>query len=323
MADLLSELLAPMRLRGVFHSSWSLRAPWGVVGEREDCAILHYVQRGSCVVELAPGDPLCVMAGDDCGPRHGEPVRLGAGDLAIFPHGVSHRLADRAGQVTVPLAQVLPDREPGAVRALRIDGPGEATELLCGGLHYEPLAAAPLYRALPELIVLEREVVERQPLLAGTLEQLGEQWAEDRPGAALVALRAFELIFILALRAALEERDVPVLRALRHPAIGRALLAVHTRFAEPWTLESMAAEAGMSRSAFASGFRELVGEPPMQHLTARRMQEAARLLVETGLSHGRIAERVGYGSDVGFHLAFRAWSGGTPGQYRRSALIGK
>lgn len=128
------------------------------------------------------------------------------------------------------------------------------------------------------------------------------------------------LTFMLALRAVLSEPAYgePVLRALRHPAISRALLAVHGRFAEPWTLESLAAEAGLSRSAFAATFRDLVGETPMRHLTGRRMQEAARLLTETTLAQSRISERVGYRSDVGFHLAFRTWCGQTPGEYRRS-----
>ncbi|MEU7897532.1 AraC family transcriptional regulator [Nonomuraea sp. NPDC049152] len=301
--DLLSELLTPLRLHGVFHSRWSAHAPWGVAGERENCALLHYVQEGECTVEL---------------PEVPEPVRLRAGDLVVFPHGTAHRLADRPGGPTVPLASMLPRREPGAVRTVEIDGPGEITTMLCGGLHYDGAAAAPLYQALPPLLVLDRELLERQPLLSGTLDMLAREWAGGEPGAALVALRAFELVFVLALRVALSDLDTPVLHALRHPGISKALLAVHTRFAEQWTLESLAGEAGLSRSAFAASFRELVGEAPMRHLTARRMQEAARLLKESALPHSRIAERVGYRSGVGFHLAFRQWSGQTPGEYRRS-----
>ncbi|MBB2909391.1 AraC-like DNA-binding protein [Streptosporangium becharense] len=303
--DLLSDLLAPLRLHGLFHSRWSARAPWGVAGERENCAILHYVQEGECTVEL---------------PETAGPIRLHPGDLAVFPHGSAHRLADRPGRAAVPLDTVVPGRAPGAVRAVEIDGPGPVTTMLCGGLHYDGVAAAPLYRALPPVFVLDRVALARQPLLDGTLRRLAEEWTHAEPGGRLVALRAFELAFVLALRVALSELapDEPVLRALRHPAISRALLAVHNRFAEPWTLESLAAEAGLSRSAFAATFRELVGESPMRHLTARRMQEAARLLTDTELTQGRIAERVGYHSGVGFHLAFRAWSGRTPGDYRRA-----
>ncbi|GAA2275358.1 AraC family transcriptional regulator [Nonomuraea roseoviolacea subsp. roseoviolacea] len=303
--DLLSELLAPLRLRGVFHSRWSARAPWGVAGERESCALVHYVQAGACTVELT-GE---------------EPVRLRTGDLAVFPHGSAHRLADEPGRATVPLESVLPARRPGAARTVRIDGPGAETVMLCGGLHYDAAAASPLYRALPAVLVLDRAALAGQPLLGGTLDGLAGEWDQDEPGQALVALRAFELVFVLALRAALGDGGTsagrPVLRALRHPAVGAALLAVQTRFGEPWTVETLAAEAGMSRSAFAATFRRLVGEAPMRHLTARRMQEAARLLEETALPHDAIARRVGYGSVVGFHLAFRQWYGTTPGGHRR------
>ncbi|MFI7442668.1 AraC family transcriptional regulator [Nonomuraea indica] len=306
--DLLSELLAPLRLEGVFHSRWTARAPWGVAGEGEDCALIHYVQAGTCTVEL---------------PGH-DPVLLAAGDLAVFPHGAAHRLADAPGRATVPLASLLPVRQPGVARTVRIDGPGAETTMLCGGLHYDAAAAAPLYRALPPVLVLDRAALAGQPLLAGTLAGLAAEWDRAVPGQALVALRAFELAFVLALRAALSglAADEPVLRALRHPAVGAALLAVQRRFAEPWTLDLLAAEAGLSRSAFAATFRELVGEAPMRHLTARRMQEAARLLAETALPHHAIARRVGYRSDVGFHLAFKQWYGTTPGDYRRSGSPG-
>ncbi|MBH1932976.1 AraC family transcriptional regulator [Streptomyces sp. AV19] len=313
--DLLSELLAPLRLHGVFHSRWTAHAPWGIAGEPEDCALLHYVQEGTCTVEL---------------PDLPRPVTLHAGDLAVFPHGTAHRLADRPGRPAVPLAGLLPRREAGAVRSVVIDGPGPVTTLLCGGLHYHRAAAAPLYRALPPVIVLDAAAVADEPMLAGTLHRLADSWTPDEPGARLVALRAFELAYVLALRAALQaalrepttEPQFPsgekALGALRHPAVGKALLAIHLRYAEPWSLAALAAEAGLSRSAFAATFRELVGEPPMRCLTGRRMQEAARFLTDTTLPHARIAERVGYASDVGFHLAFRAWSGRTPGEYRRA-----
>ena len=94
------------------------------------------------------------------------------------------------------------------------------------------------------------------------------------------------------------------------------MVIIATRFAEPWTIESLAREVGMSRSAFTAAFRELVGEAPARHLTGRRMQEAARLLAETTLPQSAVPERVGYHSAVGFHLAFRKWYGMTPGEYR-------
>ncbi|SDI54432.1 AraC-type DNA-binding protein [Sinosporangium album] len=301
--DLLSDLLAPLRLHGVFFSRWLAHAPWGISGDRESCALLHYVVSGVCVTELPGGDP----------------VRLEAGDLAVFPHGTAHTLGDRPGRATVPLSGVLPEREPGEVCTVEIAGPGERTLILCGGLHYDRVAAAPLYQSLPPLLVLRRERLHAHPLLGVTLERLAGEWDNAAPGAQLVALRAFEMVFVLALRAAMEgdcPDGRPVMGALRHEGVAAALRAVQTRFAEPWTVETLATEAGMSRSAFSAAFTRLLGQAPMRHLTARRMQEAARLLTETTLAHNRISERVGYGSPVGFHLAFKQWYGMTPGEYR-------
>jgi AraC-like DNA-binding protein len=301
--DLLSELLSPLRLRGVFASRWTVHAPWGVHGDREDCAVLHYVRRGECAV--TPPGPA-------------EPVVLRPGDLAIFPNGAPHELADRPGRATTPLEALVPGRHDGTTRLVRLEGDGPVTELLCGGLRYERAAVPPIYRALPPVLVLDRRTLAGEPLLADTLERLAGGMDHGAPGTRLVALRAFELVFVLALRAALRRpaEDCPALRALGHPQIGRALLAVQTRYAEPWTLESLAREAGMSRSAFAAAFRRLVGLTPARYLADRRMQEAARLLTETATPLTGVAERVGYASAVGFHLAFRRHYGMTPGRYR-------
>ncbi|SCL49258.1 AraC-type DNA-binding protein [Micromonospora citrea] len=304
-ADLLGELLAPLRLEGVFASRWKVRAPWGLRGDQERNAILHYVHSGECAITM---------------PGRSDPITLGAGELAVFPYGTAHELADRPGRATTPIDLLLPGRPAGTTTEVRVDGPGPATELLCGGLHYDESAVSPLYRALPEVLVLDREMLAGEPLLAGTLDCLADGTRDDAPGAQLVALRSFELVFVLALRVAVGRlADAsPALQALRHSAIGRALLAIQTRFDEPWTLESLAREANMSRSAFATTFTRLVGEAPARHLTGRRMREAARLLNETALPLGVLPGRVGYRSAVGFHLAFRRHFAVTPGEYRRT-----
>ena len=73
----------------------------------------------------------------------------------------------------------------------------------------------------------------------------------------------------------------------------------------------------MSRSAFADRFRDTLGEPAMSYVTAWRMDLAARLVRERGLSLARIAERVGYQSEAAFNRAFRRAHDLTPGAYAR------
>jgi AraC-like DNA-binding protein len=304
--DLLSELLKPLRLTGVFDSRWHVRAPWAIEGDAErSCAVLHYVVEGDCWIS---------------GTDH-PPQRLVTGDLAVFPTGAAHRLSDRPDRQCVPLRTVLPERQPGTSGAISFGGEGPETRLLCAGLHYDSSAASGLYRALPWALVLDTTQVDREPLLRDTLRLLASPDRPTGPGDRLITLRAFEMALVLALRPLLRDlTEKPgVLPVLHHPGISRAMVMIATRFAEPWTIESLAREVGMSRSAFTAAFRELVGEAPARHLTGRRMQEAARLLCETSLPQSAVPQRVGYQSAVGFHLAFRKWFGKTPGEYRSHA----
>ncbi|MER5768295.1 AraC family transcriptional regulator [Streptomyces sp. NPDC001985] len=308
--DLLSELLKPLRLTGVFDSRWHVRAPWAIEGGADQrCAVLHFVTRGGGWL-TAEGRT---------------PIRLRAGDLAVLPTGAAHRLADhpeRRGGVV--LGAVRPRAGQGNPGGAVVGGDGGVESgLLCAGLHYDESAATGLYQALPWALVLDRAQVDQEPLLRDTLRLLAT--AEDRPagpGDRLVTLRAFEMALVLAMRNLLRDlvADPSSLPVLRHPGVRRAMVIIATRFAESWTIESLAREVGMSRSAFTAAFRELVGEAPARHLTGRRMQEAARLLGETSLPQSAVPGRVGYQSTVGFHLAFRKWYGMTPGEYRSTSI---
>ena len=100
--------------------------------------------------------------------------------------------------------------------------------------------------------------------------------------------------------------------------MGGALRIIHERPDERWTVATLAAKVGMSRSAFAARFTRVVGESPLQYLTRWRLQKAAGLLRDGSSGLAEIAARVGYESDAAFNKAFKRWMGTTPGAYRRS-----
>jgi AraC family transcriptional activator of mtrCDE len=307
--DLLSELLRPIRLTGVFHSWWHLSEPWSIEGDSEsECVILHYVVEGSCWIKA----------------KGAAPTLLQEGDIAIFPTGVAHRLSDRPERRGVPLEMLLSDRAPGGLNHFSLGGDGPTSRILCAGMHYDSSAASGLYRALPWVLVLNRHLVDSEPLLREVVDLLVGCRDVDGPGSGLITLRTFEMAFVLMLRPLLRGMlDRPdVMGAFKHPAISKALSIMYTRFAEPWTIESLAHEVGMSRSAFTATFRELVGDSPASHLTSCRMREAARLLTESDAPLSVLAEQVGYRSSVGLHLAFRKTFDMTPGEHRtRSAGV--
>ncbi|MEU0738838.1 AraC family transcriptional regulator [Streptomyces sp. NPDC006134] len=306
--DVLSELLRPLWLIDVFYSMWKAGGVWGVKGHDDNCAIIHYMVEGGCVISFGDGAP---------------PVRVHEGDLVIFPHGTAHTFASAPEAPTRPLSALVPHCRPGESGVVRVGAPPYKTLMLCASLHYSAIGEPRLYQALPRIIVLRRRMLEGEPLLLRTLDSLPSELGRTAPGSRLVTLRAFETVLVLSLRIAMEQlaEESPTLRALHHPGISKALVAIHGSYAEPWTVESLSREAGMSRSVFSQLFRELVGEPPMRHLTMRRLQEARRLLADTSVPQQDIAQRIGYRSQVGFHLAFRKEFDMTPGEYRACRAV--
>ena len=85
----------------------------------------------------------------------------------------------------------------------------------------------------------------------------------------------------------------------------------------PWTVARLAAQAGLSRSAFAARFTRLVGRAPLQYLTYWRMEHAQRLLRASNAGIAQIAAQVGYQIEPAFSRAFKHWAGIAPGAYRR------
>jgi len=149
--------------------------------------------------------------------------------------------------------------------------------------------------------------------------------AEQVPGSEIVANRLAEVLFIQVLRAHIAsgpERNKGWLRAVFDPQIGTALSAIHERVNTPWTVESLAEAAGMSRSAFAARFKELLGQTPLEYVTEWRMQKAIQLLQQHDKKLIDIARLVGYESDAAFSKAFKRVVGANPGGYLKLGFEG-
>lgn len=187
----------------------------------------------------------------------------------------------------------------------------------------------PIVSSLPSAFLLtgngpgRTSLGEQLRLLGQELETrpFGSDFVLDHVGTVLFAyvLRAYvESMGEAALgpEAAVSCRSLEHVSALRDPGVATALALISQEPEHPWTVASLAKRVGVSRSAFAARFTQLVGESPLAYLTRMRMQKAAVLLRE-GATLARTSELTGYATEASFGHAFRQWAGMSPGAWRR------
>src|SRR6201990_397503 len=107
--------------------------------------------------------------------------------------------------------------------------------------------------------------------------------------------------------------QVPPVRYLQ-----RAKDLVDARYAEPITVEDLAAAAGLSRPHFSRMFTRTFGESPRAYLQTRRLERAAALLRYTDRSVADICVMVGLQSVGSFTSTFARVYGKPPAAYRAS-----
>jgi transcriptional regulator GlxA family with amidase domain len=116
----------------------------------------------------------------------------------------------------------------------------------------------------------------------------------------------------------LPENATGWLAGLRDRFVGRALALMHERADQAWSVDDLAREVGLSRSALHERFVQYLGQPPMQYLASWRIQLGARLLRESRRNVATIALEVGYDSEAAFSRAFRRMVGTPPAAWRKA-----
>lgn len=305
MHDLLSDIFDTIRLRATLYFRTDYSPPWALtVPACEKAARFHLVIQGRCHVALASG----------------RTADLNPGDLILIPHGREHSLADTAGRTPAPLETVVRDSgyDGRGVFVVGRGDPTASTQMICGHFGFTAAADHPLLRALPEVIVLTPADRARHALLDDTLRLVIRRVFTDGLGAAAAISRLSEVFFIEAVRASIEQcpEMARILGAMTDAQIGRALELMHKDPGRAWTVESIAAEVGMSRSRFADRFAELTGEGPMGYLTEWRLQKALARLSASEVSIKELAREAGYQSPAAFTRAFAQRFGTPPSDYR-------
>lgn len=315
-ADVLSDVLAAVRLTGAVYFDLEVAAPWVAEAphSREIAAtVMPGAQR---VIEYH-----VIARGSAWGHAVGQPpIRLNEGDLLIFPQGDPHVMSSAPGMRAAPdLSAYARPSTPLPLMYELGGGGAERTRVICGFLGLDERPFNPLLSALPSTIHLKATGAQVSPGWLSTLLHIAvNETGRATPGSENVLSRLSELMFVEAVRrylASLPDAERGWLAGVRDEVVGRGLAALHGSPSESWTVEGLARVVGVSRSVLAERFTEMLGQPPMQYLTLWRMQLAGRYLQE-GRPVGEVAGLIGYESEAAFSRAFRKIVGVAPATWK-------
>jgi AraC-like DNA-binding protein len=300
--DVLTDLLQRSRARGAAFSRTAAHGSWGLRFPGNNALAVHALVDGEAYLWIEDAR---------------EALHLLPGDVVLVREDTPHHLASAAGAPCTPLADVLGPPTGVSQRGTVGDTAGpRSAAFFCGAYRFEGDLCDGLLAALPDTVRL------RPPsgcTLRATMDLLAQEMLVAQPGQQTLLDRLLDVALVQILRRhfADQHSDAPGwFRASADPRIGPALRAMHANPSRQWTVAEMADHAGLSRSAFARRFTELVGSPPLAYLGDWRMAVARERLRDGDEKLAAIAESLGYASEFSFAAAFKRHTGIAPGRWR-------
>jgi len=298
--DPLSNVLALLRPRTYSSGGFDAGGEWSIRFPRYEGIKCYAMVSGQCwlLVDDIP-----------------DPVRLRKGDCFLLPTERSFCLATDLKLPSVDVKTILSLPLNGHIASY--NGGGDC--FIVGG-HFTLARdhASILLDMLPAVVHLRTERDRAE--LRWSLERMSRELRAQRPGGLLVAQHLAHMVLVQAIRLHLEgssQGGVGWLYALADKQLSGAMEAMHGDPARHWTLQVLAERAGMSRTIFASRFKETVGSTVMEYLSRWRMLLAGEKLINSHASISAIALGLGYESESAFSKAFKRVMGCSPRQYSR------
>ena len=304
--DLLSNILSSIAFDALSIADFQLQAPWGIHTDGFESGFSLFVTEGSAWM----------------GAKGQARRRLDQGHSVIAPRGTYLEYASSPTAAVSPLQDVwgepritaLETRQPASFDVQIWGGSGAPCRLLGFAFNLNETAQEKIVGSLPDVMFLEGDTSRVDNLAKSFADILSFSDENYLPGEFALRAKIAEGIIVGQLREYIIQADFPRgwLAGLKHPQITRALDSIHKDYAAAWTVDQLAKASGMSRSAFASKFNELVGKPPMRYLNEWRVNQASRLLRTKEISVSETANAVGFSSDHVLRRHMHKLLGGSP-----------
>jgi AraC-like DNA-binding protein len=297
--DPLSDIIALLRPGAAISKPITGRGRWGVRYAAHDAPAFTIILNGECWLSF-----------DDA-----EPMRVRKGDFLLLPSTPSFTLSSHPG-----IAGTLGNPMEAPVRHGEQEGAPDFVSL-GGTFRIEQVNAPLLLALLPSLIYIPASG-GRSERLSRLIELIMDECGHDDPGKEMVLHRLLEVLLVEALRwrgIGADDARAGLLNGMRDPLLARVLRTMHADVRANWTVAALAKIAGLSRSAFAARFGEVLGCGPIEYLARWRMALAKDSLLRGAKTLDRIADEIGYESASAFSTAFRKRLGISPGKFARAS----
>ncbi len=301
--DPITDIFTAMRVESLVYGRIELTAPWGLRFEKGDYTCFGMLTRGNAWLTVGDRDQPIPLTGGDC--------------FCVFAQAHAHILGDHPDTPPSDMQEVVRTKCGNSIRS---GGGGIPTTIIGGKFTFDRASSKPLIDLLPSFILVGNDRAQASPLHQ-TLQLFAAEAAQSALGAGVVLKRLADIFLLQIIREHISSgacQQTGWLHALSDPRIGAVLQSMHEKIEQPWTVAELASAAGMSRSAFALRFRQMVGETPLEYLTRWRIYKAAHLLRDGDKKLTEVANAVGYDSGGSFNKTFKRMVGVTPGEYRRT-----
>jgi AraC-like DNA-binding protein len=314
--DALSEVLRAVKLSGAMFFNAECSMPWCVSSPPSSMLGRYVAPDASHVIEFH-----LITRGRGYIRVGAETTPFSAGDIVMVPHGDPHEMGNGSGAEPLDGTTALPELLMSSLALSRMGGGGEETRLICGYLACEARLIQPVLVGLPRVLRVHIRNDAAGEWLENSIVHAVERATAAEPGSSAILARLAEVLFAETLQryvSQLPPGRTGWLAAAGDATVGRCLAALHRRPAHAWTLDQLAEEASVSRSALTERFARLIGQSPMAYLASWRLELGADALRATSRSVVQVAAEVGYESEASFNRAFKRRFGKPPAQYRRA-----
>jgi len=301
MTDPFLDLIRLLRPNATLWTRVEASGCWGLSFHRHDDLLFCWVERGSCHLSRPDSAPIALQENDFVLVRTSTPFSL-VSDLNVDEAEATDSESVLAGS--------------GSIAALG-SGSSPKTVLRGGKFIFDTVNEQLLTGLLPQVMYVASKA-DGSEHLRMLLKMNEIETSAPSPGSEFVIARLMELVLVEVLRNKTWEQGkakTGLLAGLNDLVTAKALRAMHSNVAQPWTTEKLARLCGTSRSSLGARFAKIVGLGPIEYLQQWRIALAKDEL-RSGLRNiGEIAQAIGFRSGSAFSTAFTRATGCSPRQF--------